>query len=188
MDSISWEAKRQERDENNRRQRWVCVSVWERVFGSLTQPSGFHAGGSVDRVSKKAVTRHRKTHDPGHTRPWKHRRSLVIATGEDVWVCAHAVALAHLNGSLYVSGRAHLAYAACGRFLLSWGCSETCWRSRRRACCRSSLEGLMPPCRHRRWSPPGRWQRELERKICVMIQTDRMQQLLPFAYILSSLD
>ncbi len=32
---------------------------------------------------------------------------------------------------------------------------ETCGRSRVRAVSRSSREGLTPPCRHHRWSPPG---------------------------------
>lgn len=58
-----------------------CASVWERVFCLLTQSGGFHAGGSVDRVSEKAVTRHRKTHDPSYTWPYKNRQVSSLPPG-----------------------------------------------------------------------------------------------------------
>lgn len=77
MDSISWGTRRKEdeirpppkKHETTQHKSGGCVCVCV----TLTQPSGFHAGGSVDRVSKKAVPRHGQTHHPGNTGPWKHK-------------------------------------------------------------------------------------------------------------------
>lgn len=52
---------------------WVCCERLPPGVGkkleTLTQPSGFHPGGSVHGVPKEAVPRHSETHNTCHTGP-----------------------------------------------------------------------------------------------------------------------
>lgn len=66
MNSISYQTEEENRLEEQREGAAGSGS------GKLTQPSGFHTGGSVDCVSKKAVPWHRQTHHSSDARPWKH--------------------------------------------------------------------------------------------------------------------
>lgn len=152
-----------------------------KVWRHLTFSIGFHTWRCVDCIAKQTIPRHLQTNHPCTHRTWTHENthpntynrqsnfSITVSHEQtdasqrgQTALCSTCTLL-----NTFMTHDPHRCGCRCVGGAAGWVCGgferserppaeqETCGQSRVHAVSRSSREVPTPPCKHRRWSPPG---------------------------------